>query len=54
MPTTRTDDLGQGWFVSENEDGSYTLRNPDKGQRVDLTEDSARLFAEFYDASETR
>lgn len=53
-PTVRTADLGQGWFASENEDGSYTLRNADKGQRIDLDERSARLFAEMYDESETR
>ncbi len=53
-PAIRTANLGQGWFASENEDGSYTLRNGDKGLRIDLSVTSARLFAEMYDESETR
>ena len=45
--TTQTHDLGQGWFA--NYDGhTVTVRNPDKGQRIDLTEESVdRLRAIF-------
>jgi hypothetical protein len=39
-----THDLGQGWFINltTNEVGveSATVRNPDKGQRIDLPAES--------------
>ena len=39
-------DLGAGWFASFDEEhpGSLTLRNPDKGQRINLSNsETARL-----------
>lgn len=29
-------DLGDGWYASANEDGTYTIQSPDCGQRVNL------------------
>jgi hypothetical protein len=50
-----TEDLGLGWFVSENNDGSMTVRNPDQGQRIELEPDSVdRLRQCFCDAKEKR
>jgi hypothetical protein len=47
----RTEDLGLGWFASENSDGSMTVRNCDAGQRIDLTPESVeRLRQIFRDA----
>lgn len=50
MPATtpRTADLGQGWFVIANENGSFTIRNCDKGLRIDLTRESADRFVELW------
>lgn len=45
----RTADLGAGWFASANDDGSFTLRNGDKGQRIDLTSGEAARFCILYD-----
>ena len=36
----KTTDLGNDWYANEHEDGSMTLRNPEKGQRMDLPADS--------------
>ena len=36
----KTTDLGNDWYASENDDGSMTLRNSEKGQRIDLAADS--------------
>ena len=36
----KTTDLGQGWFANALDDGGLTIRNPDKGQRIDLTAES--------------
>ncbi len=33
----KTADLGDGWYASANADGTFTVRNPDLGQRIDLT-----------------
>lgn len=43
-------DLGHGWFASfgENGEGTMTVRNPDKGQRINLSVESVdRLRAIF-------
>jgi hypothetical protein len=51
----RTEDLGLGWFASLNSDGGMTVRNPDAGQRIDLTPESVeRLAAIFAAAKEKR
>lgn len=52
--TILTEDLGLGWFASENEDGSITLRNPDKGQRIDLTPDSVERLAALFSAAKAK
>ena len=44
----KTADLGQGWFANANDDGSFTVRNPDKGQRIDLSAESAALFVKIW------
>jgi hypothetical protein len=33
---SRTTDLGSGWFATIEDDGSLTIRGPDKGQRITL------------------
>lgn len=51
----RTEDLGLGWFASENSDGSMTVRNCDAGQRIDLLPESVeRLRQIFRDAGALR
>lgn len=45
----KTADLGQGWFATANADGSFTIRNPDKGQRIDLAPGEATRFCMLYD-----
>lgn len=46
--TNKTADLGQGWFANANDDGGFTIRNPDKGQRIDLTAVEAAGFVELW------
>lgn len=47
-PVTRTTDLGCDWYANEYADGSMTLHNPEKGQRIDLEPASVeRLRAIF-------
>lgn len=36
----KTKDLGLGWYANLYTDGSMTLRNCDKGQRIDLQPES--------------
>lgn len=37
MPNlTKTTDLGHDWFANQYDDGSMTIRNSEKGQRIDL------------------
>lgn len=36
----KTTDLGNDWYANEIDDGSMTLRNSEKGQRIDLPADS--------------
>ena len=50
----KTADLGQGWFANANVDGSFTVRNPDKGQRIDLTADEAARFCELWEHASGR
>lgn len=44
----KTEELGAGWFANANGDGSFTIRNPDKGQRIDLTGDEAKRFIDLW------
>ena len=46
---TKTEDLGQGWFANAYSDGSFTLRNPNLGQRIDLDAKGAEKFIFLYD-----
>lgn len=52
LPTS-THDLGHGWFVNfyaGDRDVGMTLRNPDKGQRIDVPPESyAKLRQIFRD-----
>ncbi|AXQ69502.1 hypothetical protein HOU02_gp223 [Caulobacter phage CcrBL9] len=48
----KTADLGQGWYANANDDGSFTIRNPDKGQRINLTGEEAERFVALYRAAE--
>lgn len=50
----KTADLGQGWFANAWTDGSVTIRNCDKGQRIDLSKESADLFVKLYREAEQR
>ncbi|UTU08145.1 hypothetical protein CcrC1_gp459 [Caulobacter phage C1] len=50
----KTADLGQGWWANANDDGSFTVRNFDKGQRINLTADEAKRFVELYREAEAQ
>ena len=58
--TTRTEDLGQGWFANLNlaaDDRTIetmTLRNPDKGQRIDLDSDSVNTLRRIFAAVDAK
>lgn len=40
----KTTDLGNDWFANQHDDGSMTIRNCEKGLRIDLpTESVERL-----------
>ena len=41
---TKTHDILNGWFVIERDDGTMTVRNNDKGQRIELSKESVDLF----------
>lgn len=44
----KTTDLGADWFANQWSDGSMTIRNSEKGQRIDLPVESVnRLRAIF-------
>lgn len=43
----QTSDLGQGWFANTYADGSATIRNPDQGQRINLTSDEVVRLREM-------
>lgn len=36
----KTHDLGHGWFINLMDDSTATVRNPDKGLRINLPADS--------------
>lgn len=46
---TANADLGQGWYATMYDDGSCTVRNCDKGLRIDLEPSSVDKFCELYD-----
>ncbi|AXQ70052.1 hypothetical protein HOU03_gp216 [Caulobacter phage CcrSC] len=48
----KTADLGQGWYANANDDGSFTIRNPDKGQRINMTGEEAKRFVALYREAE--
>lgn len=39
-----THDLAHGWFINLHDNGTATIRNPDKGLRIDLEADSLALL----------
>lgn len=47
-------ELGQGWFATANDDGSFTIRNCDKGLRIDLSHQEADRFVELWDAADAQ
>jgi hypothetical protein len=50
----KTTDLGHGWFANMHEDtGGMTIRNPDKGQRIDLTAESVATLKSIFKQAET-
>lgn len=54
-PKLVTHDLGADWFLNMNADGTYTFRNSEKGQRIDLPVESVQLLkAIFATAGGTR
>lgn len=44
----RTADLGLDWFATEHDDGSITLRNCGKGQRIDLEPESVERLRDIF------
>lgn len=44
----KTADLGQGWYANANDDGTFTVRNPELGQRIDLTAEEAAKFVALW------
>ena len=51
---TKTYDLGQGWFANKACDDTgneqMTIRNPDKGVRIDLPSDSVKTLRKIFKA----
>ena len=48
----KTADIGNDWFANLWSDGSATLRNCEKGQRIDLPAESVERFKEIYAQAE--
>lgn len=52
----KTTDLGQGWFANLDaySDGSeeMTIRNPDKGQRINLPDESVKRLRSIFTQAE--
>jgi hypothetical protein len=53
----KTTDLGYGWFANSYENGDkgeipggMTIRNPDKGQRINLPPDSVERLRGIFNA----
>lgn len=44
-------DIGSGWYTTLFDDGSATVRNVEKGQRIDLPAESVKRFNEIWDDS---
>lgn len=57
MIPNKTYDLGAGWYASFNALGllstTLTIRNPDKGQRIDLSHESVVLLREIFATAST-
>jgi hypothetical protein len=47
-------DLGQGWFATANDNGSFTIRNCDKGLRINLSRQEADRFVELWAAADAQ
>ena len=45
-------DIGNDWFANLWSDGSATLRNCEKGQRIDLPAESVERFKAIYAQAE--
>jgi hypothetical protein len=48
---TTTADLGQDWFANLWSDGSATIRNSEKGQRIDLPVESVETFRKILNVA---
>ncbi len=46
-----TSELGGGWYGNAWSDGSFTLRHPDNGQRIDVTASEAARFVALWQAA---
>ncbi len=50
----KTHDLGHGWYANQYCDDqgveTMTLRNPDKGQRIDLPNESVKTLRSIFKA----
>lgn len=46
---TKTADLGQNWFANLYDDGSLTIRSPERGQRIELTKEEGERLRQLLD-----
>lgn len=49
MIIEKTREIGQGWYMNFWTDGSVTIRNSDKGVRIDLSPEQADRVAEIFE-----
>lgn len=42
IDSLQTADLSDGWWLNLNVDGTITIRSPDRGQRINLSANSAK------------
>lgn len=48
VKTFKTFDLGSDWFANLWSDGTLTVRNSEKGQRIDLSKESVDRLREIF------
>ncbi|WP_164897669.1 hypothetical protein [Mesorhizobium sp. M6A.T.Cr.TU.017.01.1.1] len=51
---TKTTDLGNEWFANQWSDGSMTIRNPERGQRIDLPVESVTTLRDIFASAASR
>lgn len=47
IQTIKTHDIGDDWFVNQMSDGSMTVRNCNKGVRIDMPKKSVETLKEI-------